>query len=120
MSAAFLLLPALLVGLAFADDVLTAALLFLTAGLLSASINVFVITLVQLETAPELRARVLAVVFGLAQAAMPLGMALGGIAGDMSGMRVSAVLFVSGSTGLFVCAFAVRSIPLRRLLARAH
>jgi hypothetical protein len=76
-----------------------------------------VITLAQTVTAPELRARVLAMVYALAQAAIPFGMAFGGIAGDLSGMRVSAVLAVSGGLGLLICAAALRSPALQRILS---
>jgi MFS family permease len=116
---AFLSLPALLVLLALTTSVLPALLLVFSIGLLSGAINVFVITLVQLESAPGMRARVLAIVFALAQAAMPAGMALGGIAGDLSGMRVATIFAVFGSAGVLACALALRSAPLRRLLGRS-
>jgi MFS family permease len=116
---AFLSLPALLVLLALTTSVLPALLLVFSIGLLSGAINVFVITLVQLESAPGMRARVLSIVFALAQAAMPAGMALGGIAGDLSGMRVATIFAVFGAAGVLACALALRSAPLRRLLGRS-
>jgi MFS transporter, DHA3 family, macrolide efflux protein len=118
LAGAFLLLPALLILLALTENVLPALALLFSAGLLSGSINVFVITLVQLESPAEMRGRVLSIVFALAQAAMPAGMALGGIAGDLTGMRVAAIFIFFGTTGLIACLIALRSRPLLRLLAR--
>lgn len=117
LSAAFLLLPALLVVLAAVRTIAPALIVLLAAGLLSGSINVYVITLAQTATAAELRARVLAIVYALAQAAIPFGMAFGGIAGDLSGMRVSAVLTVSGLLGLLTCGAALRSAAMRHMLS---
>lgn len=115
---AFLTLPALLVLLSLTRNVVPALVLLFSAGLLSGAINVFVITLVQLESPSEMRGRVLSIVFALAQAAMPAGMALGCIAGDLTGMRVPAIFAVFGTAGFLVCAVALGSAPLRRLLGR--
>jgi hypothetical protein len=85
--------------------------------LLSGLINVVVITLIQIESAAEMRGRVLSIVFALAQSAMPAGMIIGGVVADTSGTGVTAILAGFGTAGLIAIAGAIRSAPLRVLLA---
>jgi hypothetical protein len=117
LSGAFLLLPALLIALSFTSSGAPALAVLFSAGLLAGAVNVVVITLVQLESPAEMRGRVLSIVFALAHASMPAGMALGGLLGDVSGLQVSSIIAAFGFAGLFACASASRSLPLRRLLA---
>lgn len=119
LSAAFLLLPALLIGIAATGTLTTSVVLLFSAGLLSGSINVFVITLVQLQTDVSMRGRVLSVVFALAQAAMPVAMGISGLVGDLTGLSAARILGFAGAAGLIACAMAIRSQPLRRLFATA-
>jgi MFS family permease len=117
LTGSFLLLPVLLLALAVSKDVVVALLILFAAGLLSGLINVVVITLVQIESAPEMRGRVLSIVFALAQAAMPVGMVIGGVVADVSGTGVAAILAGFGTVGLLAVARGIRSAPLRALLA---
>jgi MFS family permease len=117
LTGSFLLLPVLLLALAVSKDVVLALLILFAAGLLSGLINVVVITLVQIESAPEMRGRVLSIVFALAQAAMPVGMVIGGVVADVSGTGVAAILAGFGTVGLLAVARGIRSAPLRALLA---
>lgn len=56
---------------------------FVTLGVLSSLINVLVITLFQSAAPTEVRGRVMAVVIAVSTAAVPIGMAAGGIIGDL-------------------------------------
>lgn len=70
---------------------LALALLF-AIGLLSAILNVRVMTTLQASTPPELRGRTLAVTIALASAAVPAGLGLGGLIGSLAGDRLGWVL----------------------------
>lgn len=117
LAGSFLLLPALLLAFAVNDSVVPALFILFAAGLLSGLISVVVITLIQIECAAEMRGRVLSIVFALAQSAMPAGMVIGGIAADVSGTGVAAILAAFGAIGLVAVGAAIRSAPLRVLLA---
>jgi DHA3 family macrolide efflux protein-like MFS transporter len=56
---------------------------FVAVGIFSAMINVIVITMFQTSVPADLRGRVMAVVVALSTAAVPLGMGLGGVMGDV-------------------------------------
>ena len=117
LAGSFLLLPVLLLALAASTSAVPALLILFAAGLLSGLINVLVITLIQIESAAEMRGRVLSIVFALAQSAMPAGMIIGGVVADLSGTGVTAILAGFGAAGFFAVAGAIRSAPLRLLLA---
>jgi MFS family permease len=65
-------------------------------GVLSAMINIFVLTLLQLSTPARMRGRVMGLVLTLAGAATPLGMATGGIVADLTGRQVPATYVTLG------------------------
>lgn len=116
LAGSFLLLPVLLLALAASTSVVPALVILFAAGTLSGVINVVVITTLQIETAAEMRGRVLSIVFALAQSAMPAGIMIGGLAADISGTGVTAILAGFGTAGLIAVAGAIRSAPLRLLL----
>lgn len=117
VSGAFLLLPVLLLALAVSRAAPAALAILFAAGALSGLINVVVITLVQVTSPPEMRGRVLSIVFALAQAAMPAGLAIGGIVADVAAVGVPSILSAFGAAGVLAVTAALRSAPLRTLLA---
>ncbi len=80
-------------------------------------VNVFVITLLQLGTPGEMRGRVLSLAMALSQAAMPLGMALGGIAGDLTGKDVGLLFGVCGGAATLLSLGAATRPAFRRFLS---
>ncbi len=91
------------------------AILF-AIGLLTSIVNVLVITLSQTSTPAALRGRVLGFVLALSRAASPLGMAFGGLLGDLSGHEVSKIYLTCGAVPLVVVAYAATRPALRVFL----
>ncbi|MGH9347799.1 MAG: MFS transporter [Vicinamibacterales bacterium] len=69
---------------------------FVGIGALSSLINVAVITAFQSTVAAEVRGRVMALVIALSTAAVPIGMGLGGVLGDVWGGSLPLVFAGSG------------------------
>ena len=69
---------------------------FVTIGALSSLVNVTVITAFQSAVPADVRGRVMALVIALSTAAVPLGMAIGGVLGDLWGGSLPQVLAGSG------------------------
>jgi MFS family permease len=90
--------------------------LLAAAGLASGLINVHVITLFQTATPPELRGRVLSLVIALAGAVTPLGMLVGGVLGDVTGMRLAAIFVGCGAAATATVAVATTRSAFRALL----
>lgn len=111
LKARAILTPALLgiglctTALAACRSPIVALLLLATVGLLSGILNVRVMTTMQGCTPPEMRGRVLAVTMALASSAVPVGLALGGLAG---GLARSALPSVIGACGVGILIVAAR------------
>lgn len=71
-------------------------------GMLGGVINVTMITLMQMATPSELRGRVMGLMVTLSTAITPLGMAIGGIAGDLTGKNVPLIYLICGLLGAMV------------------
>jgi MFS family permease len=81
--------PFLAIGLVRSAPIAVAVAAVMGAAI--SLINVHVMTILQESTPGELRGRMLALVGTLAGAVTPLGMALGGIAGDLTGKNIPLV-----------------------------
>ncbi len=90
------------------------------AGLLTAAINVTVITLLQLATPQELRGRVMGLIMALSGAATPLGLAAGGVLGDLTGKAIPAIFVGVGAAAALVSAGAFLVPSFREFLAGAE
>ncbi|HEX6204125.1 MAG TPA: MFS transporter [Thermoanaerobaculia bacterium] len=95
-----------------------ALVLFALLGAASGAINLFVLTLFQLAAPADMRGRVLGLVVALSAAAAPVGMALGGVAGDLV-TGVHRLYAACGAALLVVAAAAARSAAVRGFLAGA-
>lgn len=87
------------------------------SGIAVGFINVFFITSLQRSTPPELRGRVMGFLGTLGGGLMPLGMALGGIAGDLTDKNVPLIIGVCAVLILLVTVVLGFRRPCREYLA---
>lgn len=87
------------------------------SGIAVGFINVFYITSLQRSTPAELRGRVMGFLATLGGGLMPLGMALGGIAGDLTGKNVPLIIGVCAVLVLLVTLGLGFRRPCREYLA---
>ena len=114
---AFAAVAASIIAVSFVRTPVLALILFALVGAFSGTINIFVLTLIQLATPSAIRGRVMAVVITLASAVAPLGMAIGGVLGDATGKNIPLVYLGCGSLiGLLVLAAAAHP-ALREFLS---
>jgi len=88
-------------------------------GLMLGLINVNLVTLVQIKTPAELRGRVLGLWAALAGAVGPLGMAVGGFAGDLTGKNMPLFFSICGATPILIIAATVSRRSTRAYIASA-
>lgn len=81
--------------------------LFFAGGILSGMVNIFVLTTLQVTTPGDMRGRVMALAQSIGGAASPLGMALGGILGDLTGKDIP--LIYTGCGGMMMALTLVLS-----------
>jgi len=108
--------PVLAIGL-----VRSAPIAVTVAGLMGAAIgliNVHVMTSLQGNTPAELRGRVMALVGTLAGAVTPIGMAVGGIAGDLTGKNVPLVYGCCAVASFFFTLLTLNRPGTREFLAQ--
>ncbi|HJX28263.1 MAG TPA: MFS transporter [Thermoanaerobaculia bacterium] len=87
------------------------------SGIAVGFINVFFITSLQRSTPAELRGRVMGFLGTLSAGLMPLGMALGGVAGDLTDKNVPLVIGVCAALALLVIIVLGFRRPCREFLA---
>jgi DHA3 family macrolide efflux protein-like MFS transporter len=85
-------------------------------GLFAAVFNIFVVTLLQLRAPTGMRGRVMAVLVTVTGAAMPLGMTVSGILGDLTGKNTALVFGISGMCAMAYIGFAILSPSLRAFI----
>lgn len=104
-------------GLGLVRSSAVALMLMFVAGLMAAVINVTVLTLLQLATPQELRGRVMGLVMALASAATPLGLAVGGVVGDLTGKAIPTIYVGVGAAAAATAAVAFLVPAFREFLA---
>ncbi|HYL05632.1 MAG TPA: MFS transporter [Thermoanaerobaculia bacterium] len=85
-------------------------------GVMLGVINVNLLTLLQTKTPAELRGRVLGLWTSLVQGVMPIGMLMGGFAGDLTGKNIPLVFTTCGVLTLAVTALALSRRSTRQYL----
>ena len=99
---AMVLVPVCFTGLAFVTDRWAALGVIVLGGVALGIINVYMMTMLQVATPDEVRGRVMGVVLTLSASLMPIGMALGGVVGDLTGKNIPLVYAVCGVCALLV------------------
>jgi predicted MFS family arabinose efflux permease len=89
--------------LARASSPAAALAIFAGIGVVSSVINIAVMTTLQSTASPEIRGRVVSLIVAVSTAAVPLGMAVGGIAGDL---WPSSIHWIYAGCGLAIGALA--------------
>ncbi|HZF13298.1 MAG TPA: MFS transporter [Thermoanaerobaculia bacterium] len=110
-------IPMLVVG--FVHNPQVALFLSILLGVLIGLINVNLITLIQANTPAELRGRVMGLWTAIISALAPLGMALGGLAGDLTGKNIPLIFTTCGVLTLAITIPTLSRRATRQYLARA-
>lgn len=97
---AMVLYPVFFGSLTFWRHPIPALVAVVLGGMVTGFINVYLISLVQASTPSELRGRVMAFLGLLSGGLMPLGMAIGGIAGDLTNKNAPLVIGVCAALAM--------------------
>ena len=93
------------------------ALVMLAAiGAMTSTVNVLIITLVQVRTPAQMRGRALAVLIALTSLATPLGLALGGGFGELASEHIAALFGIAGLCAMALSGVLLSQPPVRRFL----
>jgi MFS transporter, DHA3 family, macrolide efflux protein len=114
---ALLLYPIFFGSLAIWRQPVPALLAIILGGVTAGFVNVYLMTMVQTSTPEELRGRVMAFLGLLAGGLMPVGMALGGVVGDLTDKNVPLVIGVCAALVLLDVLLLVFRRPCREYLA---
>ena len=93
------------------------ALVMLVAiGTMTSTVNVLIITLVQIRTPAQMRGRALSVLIALTSLATPLGLALGGGFGELASGHIAALFGMAGLCAMALSGVLLSQPPVRRFL----
>ena len=97
------------VGLGFSDQPTTALAFMFLVGLGAGVVNLSILTLTQVAAPPAMRGRVLSLLIALSGVAAPLGLAVGGLLGELTDRDAPAIARFSGFAVLgLLIAVAIR------------
>lgn len=113
---AMVMAPTLFGVLGFVSNAWAALAVAFLGGVALGVINVYLLAMVQMATPGEVRGRVLSVMMTLSGGLMPIGMVLGGVAGDLTGKNVPLVYAVCGGLALLVASGVFVRRDLREFL----
>jgi MFS family permease len=115
--AALVLYPVFFGSLTFWRQPVPALVAVVLGGIVTGFINVYLISLAQASTPDALRGRVMAFLGILTGGLMPIGMALGGIAGDLTNKNAPLVIGVCAILAMLVVLLLGFRRPCREYLA---
>lgn len=114
---AMVLAPIFFGLLAVVTNTWLAMVLVFLGGASVGVINVYLMSMIQMSTPGEMRGRVLGVVMTISGGLMPIGMALGGVVGDLTHKNVPLVYSVCGGAALLATLVGASRRDLREFLA---
>jgi DHA3 family macrolide efflux protein-like MFS transporter len=114
---AMITVPVCFAILGFITSPPLALVLVFLGGIALGVVNVYLMSMIQMSTPGEVRGRVLGVLMTLSGGLMPIGMALGGVVGDLTGKNVPLVYAVCGGAALLATLAGVARRDLRDFLA---
>jgi MFS transporter, DHA3 family, macrolide efflux protein len=117
IQAALLLYPLFFGSLVFWRAPVPALVAIFFGGMTTGFVNVYFITMVQASTPREMRGRVLGFLGTLGAGLMPLGMAIGGVVGDLTGKNVPLIIGVCAVLALLTVVLLAFRRPCREFLA---
>ena len=114
---AMLLYPACFSAMAVVRSPWIAMIVVFAGGVTVGLINVYLATMIQASTPTELRGRVMGLLGTLSGGLVPLGLAVGGVVGDLTGKNVPLVVVACCSIALVVTLLLGFRRPCREFLA---
>lgn len=114
---AMVLYPIFFGSIALWRDPIPALVAVFLGGMTTGIINVYLITMVQATTPAEMRGRVMGFLGTLGGGLMPLGMAIGGFVGDLTGKNVPLIITVCAVLAMLNIALLAFRRPCREFLA---
>ncbi len=114
---AMVLTPVFFGFLGFVTNTALAAANVFLGGVVLGFINVYLMSMIQMSTPDEVRGRVMSVLFTMSAGLMPVGMALGGVVGDLTGKNIPLIYGVCAVIALVVTVIISTGRDLRDFLA---
>ena len=115
--AAFFGVSAALAAASIVANGYVALFVFLLVGILSGLINIYVLTIFQINTPTGLRGRVMSLVITLSGGIAPLGMIIGGLAGDLTNKNIPLIYALCGGIAAVFTLIAALNREFRAFLA---
>ncbi len=115
--AAFFGVSAALAAASIVANGYVALFVFLIVGILSGLINIYVLTIFQINTPTGLRGRVMSLVITLSGGIAPIGMMIGGLAGDLTNKNFPLIYAVCGGIAAVFTLIAALNREFRVFLA---
>ncbi len=114
----FMVVNSLLLGaLGVTSNAVVASVLFGVSGILGGFIQVNIFSILQITTPSEIRGRVFGFISTLSGSIAPLGMGLGGVIGDVSGLGIPVLYLITGGIMVIISSAVAINAEARKFLS---